>query len=388
MPPRGQGLTILHTESSNGWGGQEIRIVTEAEGMQRRGHRVLIAATPSSRLLTEAGGRGVETVRVEMEGWRMPAAFGRLRAVIRRERVDIVNTHSSRDSWLASASAMLSRRRPILIRTRHLSTPIERSIVTRFLYNTLPDAVITTGESIRTTMVERHGFDASKIVSIPTGVDTSVFSRALATGAFREAFGIPATVPLVGIVAVLRSWKGHEDFVDAARLVLKEIPDARFVIVGDGPRAPNIRDYIDRLGLAAAVTMTGHRADVATVLASLDVFVLSSFGHEGVPQAVLQAMAMEVPVVATNVGAVSEVVRDGETGLLAPPRVPEALAAHIVSVLRRNALRRALASAGRRLIEERYRLDVMLDRLDALYDDLLRRRGRVAHSAMREARGW
>jgi glycosyltransferase involved in cell wall biosynthesis len=193
---------------------------------------------------------------------------------------------------------------------------------------------------------------------------------------------------LVGIIAVLRSWKGHEDFVDAARLVLKEIPDARFVIVGDGPRYQNIRDYIDRLGLAGAVTMTGHRPDVAAVLAALDVFVLSSYGHEGVPQAVLQAMAMEVPVVATDVGSVSEVVRDGETGLLAPPRAPEALAAHIVSVVRRNELRRTLASSGRRLVEEQYRLETMLDRLDALYDDLLRRRGRVAHSAMREASGW
>jgi glycosyltransferase involved in cell wall biosynthesis len=275
-----------------------------------------------------------------------------------------------------------------LIRTRHLSTPIERSILTRFLYNTLPDAVITTGEAIRTTMIERHGFDGRKIVSIPTGVDTTAFSRASVNGAFRQAYGIPKDVPLVGIIAVLRSWKGHEDFVDAARLVLKEIPDARFVIVGDGPRYQNIRDYIDRLGLAGAVTMTGHRPDVAAVLAALDVFVLSSYGHEGVPQAVLQAMAMEVPVVATDVGSVSEVVRDGETGLLAPPRAPEALAAHIVSVVRRNELRRTLASSGRRLVEEQYRLETMLDRLDALYDDLLRRRGRVAHSAMREASGW
>jgi glycosyltransferase involved in cell wall biosynthesis len=387
MPPRPQGLTILHTESSNGWGGQEIRILTEADGMQRRGHRVLVAATPGSRLLQEAGAKGVPAVRVGMDGWRTLTAIWRLRDVIRRERVDIVNTHSSRDSWLASMATRLASPKPILIRTRHLSTPIERSIVTRFLYNTLPDAVITTGESIRVTMIERHRFDARKIISIPTGVDTAMFSRGSTKGALREAYGIPRNAPLVGIVAVLRSWKGHEDFLDAARLVLKDVPGARFVIVGDGPRAPNIRDYIERLGLAAAVTMTGHRSDVASVLADLDVFVLSSFGHEGVPQAVLQAMAMEVPVVATNVGSVSEVVRDGETGLLAPPLNPEALAAGIVSVLQRADLGRELASAGRRLIEDRYRLDAMLDRLDALYDDLVRGRG-VAESTMREARGW
>jgi glycosyltransferase involved in cell wall biosynthesis len=169
---------------------------------------------------------------------------------------------------------------------------------------------------------------------------------------------------------------------------VQKIPDARFVIVGDGPRASTLREYIDRLGLAAAVTMTGHRTDVAAVLASLDVFVLSSYGHEGVPQAILQAMAMEVPVVATNVGAVSEVVRDGETGLLAPPRDSQTIAAHIISVLQRDELRRALASSGRRLIEERYRLDNMLDRVEALYDDLRQRRPDVPRSVMREASGW
>lgn len=362
--------------------------MTEAEGMRRRGHRVLIAATPEGRLIEQARGRGFETVGVAMTGWRTPAAVGRLQDLIRRERVDIVNTHSSRDSWLGSIAARLTRRRPVLIRTRHLSTPIERSILTRLLYNTLPDAVITTGESIRATLINRHGFDGRKIHSIPTGVDLSMFSRAAANHSFREEFRIPKDVPLIGIVAVLRSWKGHEDFIDAARLTLKEVPDARFVIVGDGPRYPNIRDYIDRLNLGGAITMTGHRADVAAALASLDAFVLSSYGHEGVPQAILQAMAMEVPVVATNVGSVSEVVRDGDTGLLAPPRHPEALAAHIVSVLQREDRRRALASAGRRLVEERYGLDAMLDRLEALYQDLLQRRTGLARPVVREAGGW
>ncbi len=388
MPSGEQRLTILHTESSNGWGGQEIRILAEAEGMRRRGHRVIIAGTPSSRILEQAAAGGVETVQIDMDGWRMYGAVRRLSAAIRREGVDIVNTHSSRDSWLASTAARLSSRKPIVIRTRHLSTPFDRSMVTRFLYNTLPDAVITTGESIRTTMIQRHGFDARKIVSIPTGVDTTVFSRRTVDATLRAAYGIPLHAPLVGIVAVLRSWKGHEDFLDAASLVVRKIPDARFVIVGDGPRASNIREYIDRLGLAAAVIMTGHRTDVAAVLASLDVFVLSSYGHEGVPQAILQAMAMEVPVVATNVGSVSEVVRDHDTGLLAPPRDSETIAAHIIAVLQRDELRRALASAGRRLIEERYRLDAMLDRVEALYDDLRQRRPDVTRTVMREASGW
>lgn len=388
MPSGEQRLTILHTESSNGWGGQEIRILAESEGMRRRGHRVIIAGTPSSRILEQAAASGVETLRIDMDGWRMYGAVGRLSAAIRRERVDIVNTHSSRDSWLASTAARLSSQKPIVIRTRHLSTPFGRSIVTRFLYNTLPDAVITTGESIRTTMIRRHGFDARKIVSIPTGVDTTVFSRGTVDAGLRRAYGIPPHAPLVGIVAVLRSWKGHEDFLDAASLVVQKIPDARFVIVGDGPRSSNIREYIDRLGLAASVTMTGYRTDVAAVLASLDVLVLSSYGHEGVPQAILQAMAMEVPVVATNVGAVSEVVRDGDTGLLAPPRDSQTIAAHIIAVLRQDELRRALASSARRLIEERYRLDAMLDRVAALYDDLAQRRSGMTRAAMREASGW
>ncbi len=375
-------LTILHTEASIGWGGQEIRILTEAEGMTCRGHRVLIAAPPEAGLAVRARERGIEAVPLPMAGTRMLHTIWRLVRLIDSEGVQVVNTHSSRDSWLASVAVLGSRPRPLLIRTRHLSTPIRRSAMTRLLYNGLPDVVVTTGEAIRRTMIEGHGFDARKIVSIPTGVDTSIFSPRGDGLAFRRALGVPADAPLIGIVAVLRSWKGHEDFVDAAREVLGSVPDARFVIVGDGPRVQAIRDHIASRGVADRVLMAGHREDVPAALSAFNVFVLSSFGHEGVPQSVLQAMAMEVPIVATDVGAVSEVVRDSVTGVLAQPRNPASLAAGIVRLLRDDHLRRSVVTAARALVEKDYAIGVMLDRLEDLYRERLALKSRPARRAV------
>jgi len=340
--------------------------------MQRLGHRVVVAAPARGRLFAAARDRGLETVPVEMGG--IVSGIRSLAAVLRTYAPAVINTHSSRDSWVASLAVRLTARNAVLVRTRHLSTPIARTFVTRFLYDVLPDAIVTTGEAIRTAMVRRHGFNPGKIVSIPTGIDTDVFSRKGGHTSIRAELGLPDDAPLVGIVAVLRGWKGHEDFVEAARLVRQSVPDARFLIVGDGPYRSRVEAAIVGKGLTDHIIMTGHRDDVAAVLRSLDVFVLSSFGHEGVPQAVLQALAMEVPVVASDVGGVAEAVRDGETGWLVPPRDPVAMASRITVLLSQPDLRRVMGKKGRELVEQDFRLDRMLDSTLALYDRLIQKR--------------
>ncbi len=371
MKTRGP-LTILHTESSLGWGGQEIRVRSEAMGMQRLGHRVIVAAPAHGHLFAAARDGGLEVVAVEMS--RVLSGVRTMASVLRTYHPLVVNTHSSRDSWLASIAVQFVAKNAILVRTRHLSTPIARNILTRYLYGVLPDAIITTGEAIRTEMIGRHGFDPRKIVSIPTGIDLTVFSRKAADGALRRELGLSDQVPLVGTVAVLRGWKGHEDLVEAADVVLRSRPDARFLIVGDGPYRPQIEAAIAKKGLADRIVMLGYRDDVPAVLASLNVFVLSSFGHEGVPQAILQALAMEVPVVATNVGAVAEAVRDGETGFLVPPRDTAAIASRIVELLSDPGLRRMMGEKGRGLVERCFGMERMLERTIGLYDTLLESR--------------
>lgn len=356
-------FTILHTESSKGWGGQEIRILQESTGMITRGHRVMIAASEDSIIFKRAKASGIKVFHCEFQKWN-PNSFLRIYSLLRREEIDILNTHSSSDSWVATLAARLLKDRPKVIRTRHLSTPIGRSLLSRTIYDILPDAVITTGEEIRQRMIDDNGFRASRILSIPTGVDLERFDPSRVIPAFRpEGFSI-------GMISVLRSWKGHRYLIEAVPEILKSIPDALFYIVGDGPQYGNIKRLINELSLNEKVFMLGHREDIPEILASLDVLIHPSCANEGVPQSILQALAMRRPVVASNAGAIKEVVIDGETGFLIPPGRADEITKKVVTLYKDPGLRKMFGEKGRMLVERSYSFEVMLNKIESLYERL------------------
>ncbi len=356
--------TILHTESSEGWGGQEIRIIRESLGMIKRGYRVIIAAPEQSNIFRRAKELNIYTFPAQFQK-KNPLSFMKILSLINNEGVNIVNTHSSSDSWVATISARLSRSRPKVIRTRHLSTSISRSYLSRLIYNRLPDAIITTGEEIRQRMIMDNGFDADKIFSIPTGIDLDMFNiEKVKPAVQRDSY-------TVGMVGVLRSWKGHRYFIEAIPLILKVIPDASFYIVGDGPQFRNIKGMIENLGLIGKVFMQGHREDIPEIIASLDVLVHPSYANEGVPQSLLQALAMERAVVASDAGAIREIIINNETGFLVETKNPSQLAEKIIKLHERPELRIEFGKKGRRLVEEGYLFEGMLDKIENLYKMLL-----------------
>ncbi len=357
--------TILHTESSLGWGGQEIRVLQESLGMIKRGYRVLIAAPEQSMIYKRSKGEGIAAFEADLQK-KNPISILKTISLINRERPDIVNTHSSSDSWVATIASRLSNARPKVIRTRHLSTPIGRSFLSRLIYDILPDAVITTGEEIRRGMINDNHFDGSKIFSIPTGIDLDRFNPE------RIRPSIKRTGFSVGMIGVLRSWKGHRYFIEAVPEIVRDIPDAVFYIAGDGPQYENIRNLIHGLSLQDRVFMLGHREDIPEIMASLNVIVHPSYASEGVPQSILQAMAMGKPVVASNAGAIKEVVVDGETGFLIEPRNPAHIADRVRELYKHPELMNRFALAGRRLVKENYSVGKMLDRIESLYERLAR----------------
>jgi glycosyltransferase involved in cell wall biosynthesis len=358
-------LTILHTESSMGWGGQEIRIVQESLGMIGRGHHLVIAAPAESVIFKKAQEAGIRTVATVFNK-RDPFSILKMRSIIAGERPDVLNTHSSSDSWVVSLAAKLSGSGVKIIRTRHLSTPISRTIMSRFIYQTLPDAVMTTGEEIRKTMIRKNGYDGSKIFSVPTGIDTGRFDPSIARPSIsREGF-------TVGMVGVLRSWKGHKYLLDAIPEILSGIPSVHFYIAGDGPQRDNIVSMINDLRLQQNVTMLGHRDDIPEALASLDLVAHPSYANEGVPQTILQAFAMEKPVVASNIGAIPEVVIDGKTGLLIEPRRPDLIAHAVIRLYNDESLRLRLAREAKKLVLSEYSLEHMLDKIELIYDRIMR----------------
>lgn len=356
-------LRIVHTEASMGWGGQEIRILAEIEGMRRRGHEITLIAPEGARIVPEAQRRSITTVVLPIGRKRLPG-FLALRRWLAAHRVDVINTHSSTDSWLAALACLTLRDAPALVRTRHISAPVDRNFATRWLYLHASAHIATTGESLREALIRDSGVPPERVTSVPTGIDAARFKPGDRAAA-RAALGLPADHTLVGIVATLRSWKGHRFLFEA----IAKLPANRvsLVVVGDGPQREALESLADSLGIKARVFMPGNQADVLPWLQALDVFALPSYANEGVPQALVQAMLCGLPCVTTSVGAIPEAAVDGETAIVVKPQDADDLARGINLLLDDAALRERLGAAARRRCEERFGYEAMLDRMEAIF---------------------
>jgi glycosyltransferase involved in cell wall biosynthesis len=356
-------MHIVHTESSQGWGGQELRILGESAGLRARGHEVTLIAPASARIFAEAQRRGLPVVdlpigRKTLRGWLA------LRRWLMANRVDVVNTHSSTDSWLVALACATLARAPAIVRTRHVSVPVANNVAARWLYRHATRRIVTTGEALRRTLIETNDLPADRIVSVPTGVDLTRFAPGDKSAA-RAALGLDPAARYVGIVATLRSWKGHLYLIEALERLGRG--DCRLLVVGDGPMREPIASRIAAGGLGDRVKLAGHQDDPAPWLRAMDVFCLPSYANEGVPQALMQAMLAGVPVVTTPVGSILEVVEDGRTGLVVPPRDAAALASAIARLLDDPELARRLGSTARAEAVQRFSQDRMLDQMEAVF---------------------
>jgi len=363
-------VTVLHTESSHGWGGQEQRTLRECLGIRKPGVRAIVLCPPEAELGRRASAAGIEVFPCPMRKSYDLAAVRTILRVLREEAVDIVNTHSGRDSFLAGVAARLSRRRPAVVRTRHLAMPI----TSRVSYAYLPHRVVTVSGYVKEYLV-REGVPGERIVVVPTGIETGRFADGAAPANLREELGLPPDVLLVGAVAVLRNKKGLRFLLEAAPSVLARFPRTVFLIVGTGPQEENLRNAIVSMGLSGSVRMLGHREDVSRILLSLDLFVLPTV-QEALGTAFLEAMATGRAVVGCRVGGVPEVVEEGKTGLLVPPEDPAALAEAILTLLADGELRARMGAAGRQSVMARYSVEEMCRRMWEVYRSLLSERGK------------
>jgi len=355
-------LTVVHTEASLGWGGQEIRILSESQGMIRRGHDVRLLCPGDARILAEAPVWGVPTTALPI-GRKRIAGVRALAGWLRGHRCDVLNTHSSTDSWLAALALAIVGRPCPMVRTRHISAPIPRNVATRWLYEHATARIVTTGEALKRQLIEVNRYTAERIESVPTGVDAARFCPGDRQAA-RHTLGLPDAKFLVGIVATLRSWKGHRFLVDAVARLADEVA---LVIVGDGPQRDALEKQVDEQGLRARVRFAGNQADVVPWLQALDAFALPSYANEGVPQALVQAMLVGLPCVTTTAGSISELAEHEATALVVPTRDAHALVTALARLAEDAALRARLGENARRHCVEHFSYERMLDRMEAIY---------------------
>jgi glycosyltransferase involved in cell wall biosynthesis len=379
-------MNILHLISLKGMGGRAATAIRQARLLAGRGHTVIVGCLPGTWAEQRAKDLGLECEPGFQfrRGFR-PAAFYQdcklLADVCAKHSVNVVHAHVSQESWVACVGVRTVRPRPVLIRSRGVVVPVHPHLFNRCMHNTLTHRVVTPSRVIFDALRNLRGFNPEKVVLIVDGVDLARFTPDVDGAPIRAEFNIPAEAPLLAMVARLEKVKGHDVFFSALQKLSRELPGLRALCACD-ERTPGAFDATVRqaraMGLGEALlSFTGMRPDVERIYAAADVIALPSLGSEGSSRVALEAAASAVPVVASAVGCLPEVIEDYKTGRLAPVGNAEALAAALLLLLKDRSLAEQYGRAARQRAETFYDEAQMVEKLEKVYQEELGKRNQV-----------
>jgi glycosyltransferase involved in cell wall biosynthesis len=349
-------MRVLHIISSGGMYGAEAVILNMSRTLNDGPHRstlgvFLNSSNPNLQLHESATREGIESHLIPCTGRLDRTAIRRIRELAVQTGADVVHAHGYKAD-LYVYFALRGSNLPLVstCHTWYNHDPKDRffGVVDRFVLRSYGN-IVAVSESVRQDLLGA-GVRADKISMIRNGIDLRTFDRASAV--VKGELGWSDS-PLIGLVGRLSMEKGVDIFLTAAARVLDQLPDAKFVVVGDGPDRAKLEALIEKLGIRGSVRMLGRRDDMPAVYASLDLMVSSS-RREGLPIAILEGMASRLPLIATPVGAVPTVMFDGHTGVLVRAKDPELLATKIIELLQDDSQRERLGSAARKLVEEQF----------------------------------
>lgn len=383
-------LKIAEVITRLDWGGSPDIVRILAAGLDPARYDVTLYSGPSAhmtaktrRFLASFKGRSVEipALKRDIDPVKDIAALRALVRAFRQERFDAIHTHTSKAGALGRVAARIAGCRAV-VHTPHGHTaygyfgPAASKGITLIERSLAPfcDTLIALTELEKRDMVRFGIAPEGKIRVIYQGLELDDYRRPQTErGRMRASFGFADGDLVVGTVGRLELVKGTDRFVEAAARVVRDVPAARFLIVGEGSLRQRLEERVSALGLGGRTVFAGWRTDVPAVLSALDLFVMPS-QNEAVGMALIEAQAAGVPAAAFRVGGIPEVLEDGKAGMLVPPGDDRALAAAIVVLLADAEKRRAMGEAGRRFVEGKFRARAMVDLTAGLYEDLCRPR--------------
>ena len=385
---RGQGeerVSVLHCRSSAATYGPERALMLMVDALGHRAIETRLLALyrqsePSSPVhpwIEQAREDGLYADQIVDPG---PFSIGVVRRLGRRitaADANILHTHDYKTNILGGLAARKHDRSMPWVATVHLHTSTSRRLrlyraIDLFLLR-LADRVITVSRDQRRLLLER-GVDRRRIALVPNVIDAERFrEEADERGAVRARLGIEGEVPLITTIGRLSVQKGMDHFLEAAAQVRQVRPETRFLIAGHGPLRGALESQAEALGLSDQLRFLGYRADVASILAASDVVALPS-RDEGLPIILLEALSMGCPIVATRVGGVPDLIRDGETGLLVPPGAPDEVAARMLELISDREEAQRMGAAGLAFVKRSCSPDRAARRLSSIYRTVLNER--------------
>ncbi len=363
---------VVHLVEDMGVGGLERNLALIVENLDRRRFEVSVwCLEEGGALADELRAKGVDVRILDLPTYHRPGNIVKLARLLRREKVEILHTHEYFANTVGRLAAVLAGtpRRFAHIQNSHWTRVKRRArhnLIDRILSRTC-DRVIACSETARRYQIEVEKIHPDRVVMVPNCTDARLHDPSVARPGVRREFGFVDAEILIASVARLTEVKGHQFLIEAAVQIFEAFPASRILIVGDGPEQPYLERQARALALEDRVHFLGNRQDIPNILASIDLLVQPTLVREGLPLVITEAMAGGKPVVATDVGGVSEAVRHGETGILVPPGDTDALAEGILSILRDPERGEAMAAAGRRLCLEQFSIETVIKTIESLY---------------------
>ena len=367
--------TICQLLIGLGMGGAEVLAARMARRLGER-FRFVFACLDEQGILGED--LRAEGFSVHVLGRKPGIDWGcgrRLAALLRSEKVSLVHAHQYTPFFYATASRLPWRSPPVVF-TEHgrwfPDFPRPKRIAANRLLLGRRDRVIGVGESVRQALIHNEGIAPQRVEVIYNGIDLDAYPDGQdgESAAVRREIGVGADDLMVILVARLDHLKDHVTAIETHRQVIAQRPDARLILVGEGPERPKIEEAIRSRGLESSVLLLGLRKDIPRLIGASDLFLLTSIS-EGIPLTLIEAMAARRPVVSTRVGGVGEVVDEGKTGLLAPSGDACSLAGHILKLAHDPPLREEFGRLGRLRAEELFSETRMMERYDRLYRETI-----------------
>ncbi|MGH9869992.1 MAG: glycosyltransferase family 4 protein [Candidatus Polarisedimenticolia bacterium] len=363
-------MRVVHVNTEYTWRGGESQVLNLMRGLRRLGHDVELVGMPEGALGSRCRQDLLPVTEMKMRSDADVIAGWRLARHLRRRSCDIVHAQTARAHSIALMARALGGTGRLVV-SRRIDFPVRRDPANRLKYRSrLVDRYIAVASIVRDVLVAA-GVGSERIRVIHSSIDLARFRdvgdhRA----AVREELGLGSGDLVVGQVAALAWHKGQKDLIAALPLLQRDVPSARLVLVGAGPDETALRGQAGGLAPAGAVRFTGAREDVPRLLTAFDAFCMPSY-QEGLCNAVLEAFAGRVPVVASTAGGLPEIVRHEKTGLLVPPHDPPALAAALRRLLQDRALAQSVTAAAHRLVHEEFGVERMVERTAAVYEEAL-----------------
>lgn len=306
-------------------------------------------------------------------------AFFRIYHFIKEEKFDIVHTSTSKAGILGRWAAKLAGVKLIVYSPQgHIFYgyygwgKTKLFIYLEKLTGLITDRIITLTQRGKEEHLNYKIAKPNKFVPIYDGIEIEMFSNfQIDIIKEKEKWGIPSDAPVIGTVTRLEPVKGNQYFIASFPQIIKIFPQLKVFIVGDGNEREKLKHYVRKLGLSENVIFTGQCKDIRGIVSIFDIFVLPSL-NEGMGVCLLEAQALGVPVVATKVGGIPEVVKDGITGILIPARNPKAMSEAIINLLKNKSLRKNMSEEGRKWIDNRFSAESMVEKISDLYEELIK----------------